>query len=190
MGKCACTEGWEGNACECPKGNQTCLDSKGVSRANCYCRLDYRATLCVSWCLTVSFSVSGCLQWAREMCMRPLWMSRLWYRDDFNLWAKFPGVWTYAYLCPYLCQWGCVLVSVIFSICMYKCLRKCSGIEKIKNFKNLKIAHQNMNIFFVLFRLSWACVRLQEVVSSVRLGRQERIKRKRSVISVLSKLPW
>lgn len=34
MGKCACTEGWEGNACECPKSNQTCLDSKGVSRAD------------------------------------------------------------------------------------------------------------------------------------------------------------
>lgn len=33
MGKCACTEGWEGNACECPKSNQTCLDSKGVSRS-------------------------------------------------------------------------------------------------------------------------------------------------------------
>lgn len=32
MGKCACTEGWEGNACQCPKSNQTCLDSKGVSR--------------------------------------------------------------------------------------------------------------------------------------------------------------
>lgn len=33
MGKCACTEGWEGNACECPKSQQTCLDSKGVSRS-------------------------------------------------------------------------------------------------------------------------------------------------------------
>lgn len=33
MGKCACTEGWEGKACECPKSNQTCLDSKGVSRS-------------------------------------------------------------------------------------------------------------------------------------------------------------
>lgn len=33
MGKCACTEGWEGNACECPKSKQTCLDSKGVSRS-------------------------------------------------------------------------------------------------------------------------------------------------------------
>lgn len=33
MGQCACTEGWEGKACECPKSNQTCLDSKGVSKA-------------------------------------------------------------------------------------------------------------------------------------------------------------
>ncbi|KAM9336995.1 integrin beta-4 [Symphorus nematophorus] len=29
MGQCACTEGWGGNACECPQSTQTCLDSKG-----------------------------------------------------------------------------------------------------------------------------------------------------------------
>lgn len=32
MEKCACTDGWEGDACECPKSNQTCLDSRGVSK--------------------------------------------------------------------------------------------------------------------------------------------------------------
>ncbi|XP_041672161.1 integrin beta-4 isoform X2 [Cheilinus undulatus] len=40
MGRCACTEGWEGNACECPKSNQTCLDSKGGicnGRGKCMC---------------------------------------------------------------------------------------------------------------------------------------------------------
>lgn len=31
MEKCVCSEGWEGDACECPKSNQTCVDSKGVS---------------------------------------------------------------------------------------------------------------------------------------------------------------
>lgn len=37
MGKCTCAEGWTGNACECPKSNQTCLDSKGVSRSRIDC---------------------------------------------------------------------------------------------------------------------------------------------------------
>uniref|UniRef100_A0A8C9QZ21 Integrin beta n=1 Tax=Scleropages formosus TaxID=113540 RepID=A0A8C9QZ21_SCLFO len=35
MGSCACEAGWEGSACECPKSNQTCLDSKGVSCSYC-----------------------------------------------------------------------------------------------------------------------------------------------------------
>uniref|UniRef100_A0A3B3BV19 Integrin beta n=1 Tax=Oryzias melastigma TaxID=30732 RepID=A0A3B3BV19_ORYME len=29
MGRCACTEGWEGDACDCTKSNQTCVDSRG-----------------------------------------------------------------------------------------------------------------------------------------------------------------
>ncbi|MEQ2175346.1 hypothetical protein GOODEAATRI_017123 [Goodea atripinnis] len=29
-----CNDGWEGAACECSKSNDTCLDSKGVSRAS------------------------------------------------------------------------------------------------------------------------------------------------------------
>lgn len=33
MGRCSCTEGWQGNACECPMSNQTCLDNKKVSGA-------------------------------------------------------------------------------------------------------------------------------------------------------------
>ncbi|XP_030610581.1 integrin beta-4 isoform X2 [Archocentrus centrarchus] len=40
MGRCACTAGWTGNACECPTSNQTCLDSKGVicgGRGKCVC---------------------------------------------------------------------------------------------------------------------------------------------------------
>uniref|UniRef100_A0A669BMH9 Integrin beta n=1 Tax=Oreochromis niloticus TaxID=8128 RepID=A0A669BMH9_ORENI len=39
-GQCACTEGWTGNACECPTSNQTCLDSKGGicnGRGKCVC---------------------------------------------------------------------------------------------------------------------------------------------------------
>uniref|UniRef100_A0AAX7U1B9 Integrin beta n=1 Tax=Astatotilapia calliptera TaxID=8154 RepID=A0AAX7U1B9_ASTCA len=39
-GQCACTEGWTGNACECPTSSQTCLDSKGVicgGRGKCVC---------------------------------------------------------------------------------------------------------------------------------------------------------
>ncbi|XP_068439420.1 integrin beta-4 isoform X2 [Clinocottus analis] len=40
MGQCACTQGWTGNACECPESNQTCLDSKGGvcnGRGKCVC---------------------------------------------------------------------------------------------------------------------------------------------------------
>ena len=36
MNQCACAEGWEGPACECPKSNQTCMDSRGVSTANSF----------------------------------------------------------------------------------------------------------------------------------------------------------
>uniref|UniRef100_A0A3Q4HCM4 Integrin beta n=1 Tax=Neolamprologus brichardi TaxID=32507 RepID=A0A3Q4HCM4_NEOBR len=39
-GQCACSEGWTGNACECPTSSQTCLDSKGVicgGRGKCVC---------------------------------------------------------------------------------------------------------------------------------------------------------
>lgn len=62
MGQCACTEGWQGKACECPKSNQTCLDSKGVSRANNFClyiRLSCHRTCqsvpdCVFICTRVS----------------------------------------------------------------------------------------------------------------------------------------
>lgn len=82
----------------------------------------------------------------------------------------------------------CTDISYFFN--MYKCLRKCLGMEKINNFKKPENSSPEYEYFFVLSRLSWVCVKLQEVVSSVRLGRQERIKRKRSVISVLSKLPW
>lgn len=42
----------------------------------------------------------------------------------------------------------------------------------------------------VLSRPSWAYVKLQTVVSSVKPGRQERRRRKRSVISAHSKLSW
>ncbi|KAI1896702.1 hypothetical protein AGOR_G00097480 [Albula goreensis] len=40
LGQCACDEGWEGLSCECPKSNQTCLDSKGGicnNRGECKC---------------------------------------------------------------------------------------------------------------------------------------------------------
>nr|XP_015212021.1 PREDICTED: integrin beta-4 isoform X3 [Lepisosteus oculatus] len=40
MGQCACDEGWEGSACECPKSNETCIDSKGGicnGRGTCQC---------------------------------------------------------------------------------------------------------------------------------------------------------
>ncbi|KAK5850417.1 hypothetical protein PBY51_001300 [Eleginops maclovinus] len=40
MGECACVPGWKGKACECPKSNQTCLDSKGGvcnGRGKCVC---------------------------------------------------------------------------------------------------------------------------------------------------------
>ncbi|XP_016889703.1 integrin beta-4 isoform X2 [Cynoglossus semilaevis] len=40
MGRCSCTEGWQGNACECPMSNQTCLDNKkGIcnGRGKCVC---------------------------------------------------------------------------------------------------------------------------------------------------------
>ncbi|XP_077958908.1 integrin beta-4 isoform X5 [Gasterosteus aculeatus] len=39
-GRCACNEGWAGNACECPNSNATCLDSKGGvcnGRGECVC---------------------------------------------------------------------------------------------------------------------------------------------------------
>uniref|UniRef100_A0A3Q2YF04 Integrin beta n=1 Tax=Hippocampus comes TaxID=109280 RepID=A0A3Q2YF04_HIPCM len=42
MGRCVCSDGWEGNACECPRSNQTCLDSKGGvcnGRGKCVCGL-------------------------------------------------------------------------------------------------------------------------------------------------------
>ncbi|KAG9350376.1 hypothetical protein JZ751_026731 [Albula glossodonta] len=35
LGQCACDEGWEGLSCECPKSNQTCLDSKGAQVGIC-----------------------------------------------------------------------------------------------------------------------------------------------------------
>ncbi|XP_054913412.1 integrin beta-4 isoform X2 [Poeciliopsis prolifica] len=40
MGRCACSEGWEGAACECSKSNETCLDNKGNicgGRGKCVC---------------------------------------------------------------------------------------------------------------------------------------------------------
>uniref|UniRef100_M4ADK3 Integrin beta n=1 Tax=Xiphophorus maculatus TaxID=8083 RepID=M4ADK3_XIPMA len=40
MGRCACSEGWEGAACECSKSNDTCLDNKGNicgGRGKCVC---------------------------------------------------------------------------------------------------------------------------------------------------------
>uniref|UniRef100_A0A3B3UL19 Integrin beta n=1 Tax=Poecilia latipinna TaxID=48699 RepID=A0A3B3UL19_9TELE len=40
MGRCACSEGWKGNACECSKSNETCLDNKGKicgGRGKCVC---------------------------------------------------------------------------------------------------------------------------------------------------------
>uniref|UniRef100_A0A3Q3QPC7 Integrin beta n=1 Tax=Monopterus albus TaxID=43700 RepID=A0A3Q3QPC7_MONAL len=40
MGRCACTEGWMGNACECTMSNQTCLDRNGNvcnGRGRCVC---------------------------------------------------------------------------------------------------------------------------------------------------------
>ncbi|XP_043958074.1 integrin beta-4 isoform X1 [Gambusia affinis] len=40
MGHCACSEGWEGPACECSKSNETCLDNKGNicgGRGKCVC---------------------------------------------------------------------------------------------------------------------------------------------------------
>ncbi|XP_064179337.1 integrin beta-4 isoform X1 [Anguilla rostrata] len=39
-GQCVCEEGWEGSGCECPKSNQTCLDSRGGicnGRGECKC---------------------------------------------------------------------------------------------------------------------------------------------------------
>ncbi|KAM8836371.1 integrin beta-4 isoform 2-T2 [Spinachia spinachia] len=41
-GRCACNEGWAGDACECPNSNATCLDSKGGvcnGRGECVCGL-------------------------------------------------------------------------------------------------------------------------------------------------------
>ncbi|XP_037319321.2 integrin beta-4 isoform X4 [Pungitius pungitius] len=41
-GRCACNEGWMGDACECPNSNATCLDSKGGicnGRGECVCGL-------------------------------------------------------------------------------------------------------------------------------------------------------
>ncbi|XP_014825792.1 PREDICTED: integrin beta-4 isoform X3 [Poecilia mexicana] len=40
MGRCACSEGWEGTACECSKSNETCLDNKGKicgGQGKCVC---------------------------------------------------------------------------------------------------------------------------------------------------------
>ncbi|XP_031699889.1 integrin beta-4 isoform X1 [Anarrhichthys ocellatus] len=40
MGRCACSEGWTGDACGCPKSTQTCLDSRGGvcnGRGQCIC---------------------------------------------------------------------------------------------------------------------------------------------------------
>ncbi|XP_015244098.1 PREDICTED: integrin beta-4 isoform X1 [Cyprinodon variegatus] len=40
MGRCSCSEGWEGAACECAKNNETCLDSNGNicgGRGECIC---------------------------------------------------------------------------------------------------------------------------------------------------------
>ncbi|KAJ8399733.1 hypothetical protein AAFF_G00408380 [Aldrovandia affinis] len=40
LGQCVCEAGWEGLACQCPKSNQTCLDSKGGlcnGRGTCNC---------------------------------------------------------------------------------------------------------------------------------------------------------
>lgn len=95
MGKCACSEGWEGDACECPKSNQTCLDSKGVSRADRHCVDEVIIRLScqpVSLWRIMFVSKPGRLQRTREMCMRPLWVSILHFWADFNLWAEFPGV--------------------------------------------------------------------------------------------------
>ncbi|KAM6898622.1 integrin beta-4 isoform 1-T1 [Lycodopsis pacificus] len=42
MGRCACSEGWTGDACGCPKSTQTCLDSRGGvcnGRGQCVCGL-------------------------------------------------------------------------------------------------------------------------------------------------------
>ncbi|KAF3853063.1 hypothetical protein F7725_013751 [Dissostichus mawsoni] len=35
MGSCACAKGWGGEACECPKSTDTCLDSKGALSGAC-----------------------------------------------------------------------------------------------------------------------------------------------------------
>lgn len=61
MEKCACADGWEGDACECPKSNQTCLDSKGVSEpADSY--VSSHATLRATSGVTLSLLVTGYLQ--------------------------------------------------------------------------------------------------------------------------------
>lgn len=52
MGQCSCADGWEGPACECPKSNQTCMDSKGVNGADTFQTLNLLLTMpnCVFMC--------------------------------------------------------------------------------------------------------------------------------------------
>lgn len=90
MGRCVCSDGWEGNACECPRSNQTCLDSKGVS-SPIFFPISFSSMSAFSLDVLLSLPVSGCVQWTWEMCLRSVWVfnNRSW--NDVNLWAKFPG---------------------------------------------------------------------------------------------------
>uniref|UniRef100_A0A3B3VQ41 Integrin, beta 4 n=1 Tax=Poecilia latipinna TaxID=48699 RepID=A0A3B3VQ41_9TELE len=47
MGRCACSEGWKGNACECSKSNETCLDNKGFLRG--VCEETRKCVQCKAW---------------------------------------------------------------------------------------------------------------------------------------------
>ncbi|KAL4648065.1 integrin beta-4 isoform X1 [Arapaima gigas] len=53
MGGCVCEAGWDGEACECPKSNQTCLDSKGVRAASIaqlgICEAKRSCVQCQAW---------------------------------------------------------------------------------------------------------------------------------------------
>lgn len=81
--------------------------------------------------------------------------------------------------------------------CVHFCLRGCISVSILSSntisspvFATTAVLSDPCVCACVLSRPSWVCVKLRGVVSSVRPGRQERGKRRRSVISAPSKLSW
>ncbi|MGH0132719.1 UNVERIFIED_CONTAM: hypothetical protein FKN15_050287 [Acipenser sinensis] len=81
LGECACEDGWQGSACECPSSNATCIDSNGGicngrGKCNCgRCMCDENQPYAGSTCETTSLSLLSMCEDTRTCVQCQAWQT-------------------------------------------------------------------------------------------------------------------